>query len=167
MLMKVERSPGLLVIDHRPVFVAAVLSIMLLAFVGAGLTMLFDGVIGQALLFLFGAPLFIGIFFALFVRRNQLILNRQTGEVLHRRRTLYSHTEQRFDLSMFEGAEVERNPSSDGKPTFRMAYVLSDGPDAGTHPFTMPYSNGNGAQRAADAVNEWLAEGRGEAGRAS
>jgi hypothetical protein len=141
------------------------LSVMLLAFVGAGIGMLFDGLIGQGLLFLFGAPAFVGIFFALFVRRNQLVLNRQTGEMLHRRRTLYSHTEKRFDLSALEGAEVEHG-RSDGKTTYRMVYVLSGGPDAGRHPFTMAYSSGPGAQQAAQAVNDWLAEGRGGLGRA-
>lgn len=158
--MKVERTPELLVIDNRPVFVAVMLSIMLLAFVGAGISTIVAGEILQGLLFVLGVPLFIGVFFALFVRRNQLILNRQTGEVLHRRRTLYSHTERRFDLSVFKGAEVERNPSSDGKSTYRMVYILSDGPEAGTHPFTVPYSSGNGAQRAANAVNDWLGEAR-------
>lgn len=165
MLMKVEHSPELLVIDNRPVLVAVMLSFMLLAFVAAAIGMLSDGMIGQGLLFLFGAPLFIGVFFALFVRRNQLVLNRQTGELLHRRRTIYSHTEKRFDLSALEGAEVEHG-RSDGKTTYRMVYILSDGPDTGRHPFTMAYSSGNGAQRAAEAVNGWLAEGRDGVGRA-
>lgn len=157
--MKIERSADVLVIDNRPVAVAVILSLMLLVFMGAGLAMMFDGMIWRGVLFLLGAPAFFGIFFAVFVRRNQLILNRQTGEVLHRRRTIYNYTERRFELSAFAEAEVERG-RSDGQTTYRMVYILSEGPDAGRHPFTMSYSSGSGAQRAADAVNDWLAEAR-------
>ncbi|ROT99383.1 hypothetical protein [Histidinibacterium lentulum] len=163
--MKIERTPDLLVIDNRPIFIAALLSIMLLAFMAGGIRMLMEGLWGQGLLFVLGMPLFFGVFFALFVRRNQLVLNRQTGELLHRRRTIFGHTETRFELAALAGAEVQYS-RSDGKQTRRMAYVLSEGPDAGTHPFTTAYSSGNNAQRAADAVNAWLAEARGETDRA-
>jgi len=111
-------------------------------------------------------PLFFGVFVALFVRRNQLVLNRQTGELLHRRRTIFGHTERRFELAALAMAEVEHS-RSDGKQTRRMVYVVTEGPDAGTHPFTMAYSSGDNARRAADAVNSWLAEVRGETNRAS
>jgi len=45
--MKIERTPDLLVIDNRPIFLAVMLSIMLLGFMAGGIQMLTEGLTGR------------------------------------------------------------------------------------------------------------------------
>lgn len=153
--MRIQSSPDLLVIENRPLMVALMLAAMLLLFVGIGLSTLAAGEIGTGLAMTLGAPLFLLPFFIIFVRRNQLILDRREGALIHRRKSLTGYTERRHDLAALTGAEVESSRSSDTR-TYRMVYVLDGGESPGRHPFTSSYSSGSGAQRAAQAVNDWL-----------
>ncbi len=102
-----------------------------------------------------GGSAFFALFFWVFVRRNQLLLDRRAGTVTLRRRTLSRYSETIHDLDHLSRAIVQTSRGDDSD-THRMALILSGGMDAGTHPFTAVYTSGTGARRAADAVNAWL-----------
>lgn len=158
--MKINKdSPELLIIDNQPWLVAALLGVMMLAFVGAGLSMLTTDEWVLGLFFSVGGGLFFVFFFWAFVRRNQLILDRHAATLTLRRRTLTGYRETVHELQHLERAIVETS-RSDKTNTHRMALVLKGGMDAGTHPFTSVYTSGRGADRAADAVNAWLDDRR-------
>lgn len=158
--MKVTRdTPDQLILDDTPWLVGLVLAAMILACAAIGLSLLGSGHAGRGLAILgFGLP-FLGLFFGLFVRRNQLILDRVAGKVIHRRATVLGRTEVVHYLDNLDRAIIQTSRGKNGD-TYRMTLVLSGGMDAGLHPFTRVYSSGRGARRGAEAVNRWLARAR-------
>jgi hypothetical protein len=110
----------------------------------------------QGFVLIVSTTLILSLFFWAFVRRNQLILDRHSGTLTHRRRTLLGYRKTVHELHHLDHAVVETS-SGDDSDTYRMSYVLLGGMDEGTHPFTAAYSSDAGARRAAKAVNDWLA----------
>tara|TARA_R110002072_G_scaffold82776_3_gene188365 strand:+ start:351 stop:749 length:399 start_codon:yes stop_codon:yes gene_type:complete len=117
-----HNAPDLLIIDSKPWPVGIILVGMVLVVVGYGLETLLNGDTFTGLTTVLLGGGIGGLFIAIFVRRNQLVLDRR-----------------------------------DKQDTHRMTLELNGGMDAGLHPFTEVYTSGRGAQRAADAVNGWLA----------
>jgi hypothetical protein len=149
-------TPDLLIIDDRPLVLAGVFVVILLVFVGIGIERLFAGAVLEGLGFAILGGGFVLGGMVVFVRRNQLVLDRPGGQVLMRRQTFVTYTERRFELADLDKAVVQTSRSSDSD-THRMALVFDRGAKVGTHPFTSVYTSGRDAQRAADAVNGWLA----------
>ncbi len=159
--MKIVRDiPEQLIVENNPLLITILLSVMGLVFVGSGVGILASGDIGFGLLWLGFTIPFFGLFFVLFVRRNQLILDATAGTVTHRRKSLIKYTEVVHELAHLGEAIVEPSHSGGNGPTHRMSLVLTGGMDKGTHPFTLAYTSGGGARRGADAVNRWLAARR-------
>ncbi len=151
-----HNAPDLLIIDSKPWPVRIILVGMVLVVVGYGLETFLNGDTFTGLMTVLLGGGIGGLFIAIFVRRNQLVLDRRDNRLELRRRTLFRHTRVRHDLRHLRRAIVE-TARGDKKDTHRMTLELTGGMDAGLHPFTEVYTSGRGAQRAADAVNGWLA----------
>lgn len=151
-----HNTPELLIIDSKPWLVGIILAAMVLVAVAIGLGMMMSGEVLTGILVAVLGGAFTGLFFAIFVRRNQLVLDRRDNRLEMRRRTLFRHTRVRHDLHHLRRAIVETS-RGDKQDTHRMTLELDGGMDAGLHPFTAVYTSGRGARRGADAVNGWLA----------
>ncbi|SHH98059.1 hypothetical protein [Marivita hallyeonensis] len=152
----VRKTDEQLVLENTPWLLAIGLSLFILVFVGAGLARmsedLFEGLAMMGISAVGGT-----LFLAIFVRRTQLILDRQTDSVRLRRRGFFGYSETRFTLSDLSRARVQVSRSSkNGAHTERVALVFTEGPDEGTHPVTLVYTNGKGPRRAETAINDWL-----------
>lgn len=153
--MKIARNtPDQLILDDAPWWLGITLVVAILICVAVSFACLRSGALGNGVIFfLVGVP-FLGAFFAIFVRRNQLILDRVSGKIIHRRSTVAGRREVVHYLENLDRAIVETMHGETS--THRMTLELSGGMDAGLHPFTKVYSSGPGARLAADAVNDWL-----------
>lgn len=162
--MKVVRDhPRQLILEDRPLLVTVVLSAMALIFIALGLGTVMAGEVAFGLLWLGFTVPFFALFLVIFIRRNQLILDAGTGEVIHRRKTLLGYSQHVRELRHLDRAIVQTSRSSEGGSTHRMALVYGGGMDEGTHPFTAVYTSGKGARRGTEAVNAWLEQLRAQA----
>lgn len=155
-LMKIEADDRFLVIDSKPWITGLIFIGAMIALAIAGIATYLEGEHLAGLGLGIGGTAFVGIFFAVFVRRNQLIIDRDAGEIILRRRTVLGYREVRHALEHLHRADVETNRGSEGSHTHRMVLMLDGGMDPGPHPFTTVYSSGRGAWRASKAVNDWL-----------
>ena len=153
--MKVtDETPEQLILENNPIWLALFVSIFGLVFFAIGLANLSaDLTLGLAFM---AGGLGIGIGFnMIFVRRTQLILDRPGNYVELRRRSWLGYSRMTWELRYLDRAIVETSHSGDSD-THRAALVFDGGMDAGTHPVTLVYSSGRGAERAQDAINGWL-----------
>ena len=163
--MKIVRNtPEQLIIRNAPWAIGIVLALAILAMSAASLYGLGQGDYKFAAIMFACGPVFTGLFFALFVRRDDLILDRSRNLLELRHATVRGRQKVRHDLTYLEKAVVQtqgaRNRGSSTTaqgPTHRVAIVLHGGMDAGTHPITPVYASGNAADLAAKAINAWLA----------
>lgn len=157
--MWITNKSDYLIVDSRPWVISLILGGVIFGLLAWSAVSLFQGDIITALM-----PLPIVVFMALFVwafvRRNQLILHAANQTVTHRRRTLLRYSTVTYDLAHLSHADVADSHMSDGAPTHRMMFHITDGMDAGAHPFTVAYTSGYGAKHGANAVNRWLAARR-------
>jgi len=156
--MKIVRNtPDQLILRSVPWILSVTIGICILVSVGFGLNGLLTGLLTEAFWGMIGIPAFVAIFIAVFVRRDDLILDRSRDLLEMRHSTVFGRTKVQHQLRHLESAVVQTQPGdAEGGPTHRIALVLSGGMDAGTHPVTPVYVGGNGARRAADAINDWL-----------
>ncbi|WP_424832604.1 hypothetical protein [Ruegeria sp.] len=160
--MKVTRNtPNQLILSDTPWFIGIMLVFFILAFVGPGILLMTEG--GEAILFglifaLGGGGLGFGAFCA-FVRRVQVILDRNKDSIVIRRQSVFGYEAVEHKLSNLSHAEIERTTSRSDKGTstlYRPVLVLDKGMSAGRHPIVEAFSNGRGAHRLVEAVNDWL-----------
>ncbi len=160
--MKVTRNtPDQLILSNTPWLIGIMLAIFILCFVGAGLFMATEG--GEGILFglffaLCGGGLGFGAF-CVFVRRVQVVLDRRKNSILIRRQSVFGYDAVEHELSSLSHAEVETTTSTRDGTTSKMhrpVLILEKGMSAGRHPIVEAYVSGRGAQRMADAVNDWL-----------
>ena len=97
-----------------------------------------------------GVPLLIG---ALMVRRVRLKLDRTTGRITRKSRSVAGLTEVTFALDRLKHAQVGVSTDSDGS-TCRIELKLR-GPDE-IVPFTNYYTGGRKPERLCSTVNAWL-----------
>ena len=154
----VRNTPEQLIFRSVPWVVAILLSVFLLAVISFGLKSLFEGNKTDAFWGLIAIPLFLSIFMVVFVRRDDLILDRSRNQIELRHSTFRGRTKVQHKLSHLAGAKLQSNRTSKGGMTYRIALVLDGGMDAGTHPVTPVYASGNGAKRGVEAINTWLAQ---------
>ncbi|MEJ6404010.1 hypothetical protein [Yoonia sp. 2307UL14-13] len=156
--MKIIRNtPEQLILRSVPWFMAALLSIFLLAVIGFGMQSFFEGDREGAFWGLLGIPAFLGIFLIAFIRRDEVILDRTRNLVEMHHSTFLGRKRVRHELQNLERAMVQAHYGSKGGKTHRVALVLSGGMDVGRHPVTPVYSGGRSAHRAMEAINIWLA----------
>ncbi len=157
--MKIVRNtPEQLIIRSVPWVIAIMLSVFLLAVIGFGLSSLFAGNTANSFWGLFLIPLFLAVFMIIFVRRDDLILDRSRNLLELRHSTFRGRTTIQHKLEHLARAKLETSHGSEGGTTHRIALELDGGMDAGTHPVTPVYVSGNGAKRGVDAINAWLAQ---------
>lgn len=160
--MKVTRnSPDQLILSNTPWFIGISLAVFILAFVGPGLFLMSEG--GEGIWFglffaVFGGGMGVAAF-CVFVRRVQIILDRDKNSVVIRRQSVFGYEAVEHDLSNLSHAELESTVSRSDKGTstlYRPVLVLDKGMSAGHHPIVEAFSNGGGAKHLVDAVNAWL-----------
>jgi len=157
--MKIVRNTSdQLILRSVPWVIAIMLSVFLLAVIGFGLSSLFEGNTTDAFWGLLAIPLFLTLFIVIFVRRDDLILDRSRNLLELRHSTFRGRTKVQHKLEHLNRATLQSSRSSKGATTHRIALVLDGGMDAGTHPATPVYVSGNGAKHGVDAINAWLAQ---------
>ena len=154
--MKVTRdTPDQLIIENNPLWLAILVSLFGLTFLGIGLANFGSDPGTGAIFALCGLGIAVG-FNMIFIRRTQLILDRSRQLVELRRRSWFGYSRMTWDLRHLSGAIVQTSRSGD-TDTHRAALVFDGGMDAGTHPVTLVYSSGRGARRAKEAIDAWRA----------
>ncbi len=154
--MKVTRNtPDQLVLDHVPWVFGGLLTLFTITFAGIGIAMLFGGDPMGVMFLVMGGGLGIACL-AVFVERLQVILNRTTGRLRMRRRTIFGYEEDVHELTALRGAIVESSYSKNGGDTFRPALVIDTPRGPEPRPVSQIFSSGRGARRAVDQINAWL-----------
>lgn len=154
----VRNTPEQLVLRSIPWIIAIMLSVFLLAVISFGLNSLFEGNRTDAFWGLLAIPLFVSIFIMVFVRRDDLILDRSRNLLELRHSTFRGRTKIQHKLEHLKQAKLQSSRSNKGGTTYRIALVLDGGMDAGIHPVTPVYVSGNGAKHGVEAINAWLAQ---------
>ncbi|EBA12349.1 hypothetical protein RCCS2_13669 [Roseobacter sp. CCS2] len=134
------------------------LSAVLLGVVAFGLNALFEGNVADTFWGLFAIPLFVSIFLIVFVRRDDLILDRSRNLLELQHSTFRGRTKVQHKLEHLQRAKLQSSRTSKGGTTYRIALVLDGGMDAGTHPVTPVYASGNSAKHGVETINAWLAQ---------
>jgi len=141
-----------LIVEERPWLFAIFLAVFILAFAGAGVAALFQGEVMVALLCA-GGVAFIWLFVFIFVRRVQVIFDREEGLIDIRRKTLRRQIRRTLPLAVLKWAQVAESRSSDST-TYRVELVLAPGHNDGPLPLTNYYSSGERSKReVANAIN--------------
>ena len=96
-----------------------------------------------------------GLGFAVFVQRAQAILNRETNELILRRRTVIRYTETRHALADLSRAVLDTTTDSDGDRLYRPVLML-EGASRGPHPIVAVYTSSGAPQQVVTAINDWL-----------
>ncbi|NDR57343.1 hypothetical protein [Aliiruegeria sabulilitoris] len=154
--MKIMRNTSQqLVLESTPWILAIVASVFMLAFVAAGLRMVFAGNMTGLFISLFGGGLGVACL-VIYVERLQVILDRDSETVHVRRRTLTNHEEDRLHLGDLLGAVVESSYSKSGGTTWRPVLMLRGLAGPVPCPITEIFTGDDMARLAADAINDWL-----------
>ncbi|SDJ28765.1 hypothetical protein SAMN04488026_101515 [Aliiruegeria lutimaris] len=141
--------------ESTPWFLAIVASFIMLAFVAAGLRLVFSGNLMGFFISLFGGGLGVTCL-VIYVERLQVVLNRDSETVHVRRRTLTNHEEDRLYLGDLLGAVVETSYSKSGGTTWRPVLMLRGLAGPVACPITEIFTGDDMARLAADAINDWL-----------
>lgn len=151
--MKITRNISeQLIVEHKPVVIAAMCTIGALMFAGGGLAMLIDGQM-TGVIFLLGSVGWIG-FLVIFTRRVQLIFDATENTLIVQRKSLIGAQQVIHQLDDVVKAEVE-STRDDGSTLYRVSLLLK-GESSGLHPITTAYSNMADHRGIAETINTWL-----------
>lgn len=151
-MMSVKRNtPDQLIVADIPWFMGLGLTLVILIFVGVGLSIVTSGdwtgimfiVIGGGV----GALAFIG-----FVRRVQVIFDRSTDQITVRRQSVFGYSEDIHRLSELKGVTLEESRSTKGALLYRPTLLMN----GDRVPIVESYTNTRGPQRLAQAIEDWL-----------
>ncbi len=157
--MKVVRNtPQHLVLQSVPWLFAVLFSCCLLGAIWFGLDALFSGDMQGTFWGLVVIVPFLTFFLVIFVRRDEVILDRTADLLELRHSTFRGRTTVQHKLNHLTRAKLQSSRTSKGAVTYRIALVLDGGMDAGIHPVTPIYVSGNGAKHGVEAINTWLSE---------
>ena len=156
MSMKIVRNtPEQLIVSDTPWFTGILLgtitAVLITAGTGDALNGDLEGGLGMAL----GGGGMFGLGFAVFVQRAQAILNRETNELILRRRTVIRYTETRHALADLSRAVLDTTTDSDGDRLYRPVLML-EGASRGPHPIVAVYTSSGAPQQVVTAINDWL-----------
>lgn len=151
--MKITRdTPSQLIVENRPIFIAAILLLMALVFLSLTIGLLWMGeIIGLA--FLLGV-LLSGACLYIFSRRVQLIFNADSATLTVQRKNMRNASVVVHPLNEVKRAILEQT-TSDNSTLYRVTLEMT-GQSAGMHPITTGYSNVGQHRAVADAINRWL-----------
>ncbi|WP_297768302.1 hypothetical protein [uncultured Roseovarius sp.] len=166
--MKITRTtPDLLIAQEIPWFIAVMLSLGLLLFVGVGLLVSSQTLIGAFVMGGIGG----GMCFAaicIFVERLQIILDARAGTATLRARTILRSRETVFALqdllgatgeSTLSGGTTSDDPARVRRKLHRPSLVLSDGAGGEVlHPITEIYDSSSTSGTVVRAINDWLTQ---------
>jgi hypothetical protein len=150
----VRNIPSQLILTHAPWFLGGWLIVSILACAAVGLTLVAAGEPVGLITVLIGGLVPLGIF-ALAIKRDQVIFDGTGQTVIVQRRTLRTYASTRFALHTVHRAEVETLAD-----TARTILVFENAMP--NYPLVEAYVSGNGPQRAADTINNWLRHARGQ-----
>lgn len=156
-----DTSPHRLTLEDRPWLLGIILTIAILFPLLLALATWRESLwLGFAMVLM--AALF-GVAFGVFVRRVTVIFDRDTATVAIRTKSVLGPSETTHPLAQLSRASVEtsisRSTSSNGgRSTTSRTHrtVLHIGEEI--VPLTLVYSGGDGAERMATAINDWLAQ---------
>lgn len=148
--------PEQLILAHAPWLLGGGLIVCIVACAAAGLALLAGGSVAGLLTVCVGAGIPLSIF-ALAIKRDQVILDAQTGRATVQRRTLLAYHSATYPLDMLRRVEVETF-SDTARPvlTFHDATL--------PYPLVEAYVSGNGPREAAETINDWIRSYRRMAG---
>ncbi len=165
--MKVSRNTDRqLILDWTPWLLGGGLLLAMLLFVGIGLLAPFAG--DDPMLWLFSVMFVVvsgglwGGALVLFVKRRQLIFDRDTGQITLRTRSFLKYTQDQHDLSCLLQVALEHDRSDSGQTLSRPVLVLASRRRGGAErrvPVHAYYTNGSGPGHVADLINDWLKAG--------
>ncbi|OYW59540.1 MAG: hypothetical protein B7Z10_11450 [Rhodobacterales bacterium 32-66-7] len=150
-----------LVLEDNPVLLGCCLALAIFVPVAIGFAMLISGSLAGLWMLLVGG--FFAALLAVFLRRVRVILDRTSGSLTIRTASLTGGTETSLPLADIRGVGVETSisRSTDGSGgvshTYRTVLHLADR----ELPLSQSFSAGDGAQQAAQAIRDWLADGSG------
>ena len=150
-------TPEQLILRSVPWVLGIIFAGAILGMSAVGMNGLFTGDLKLAVIMFLCGPVFMGLFFAVFIRRDDLILDRSRNLLELRHATVLGRRKIRHELKHLSRAMVQTSNTDNGK-TRRVALELEGGMDAGVHPVTEVYTSGYGATRAVDAINDWLSQ---------
>ena len=149
----IQQSADHIVLGERTWILGTLATAMILLFVYFGIEAVIERDPWGYALGLFGVA-FGGLIFAIFVRRSQAVLDRTTGLLTLRSRSVFRYRERRWPLTEIERAIVEKMNLDDGEG-YRPTLLMRSG-EPRRVPLTVIYSSGSGAERVRDAINDWL-----------
>ena len=154
--MKITRDTSdQLILENNPFWLALFISAFGLVFTAIGL-FLISSEFWMGLTFTLSGLVVIVVFNLAFTRRTQFIFDRPANLVEMRRKSLLGYATRTWELAHLDRATIQSSRSNNST-TYRAALVFSGGMEPGTVPITIVYSSGSGADRAANAVNNWMA----------
>lgn len=162
--MKISRNTDQqLILDWTPWLLGFGLLALMLVFMAIGLLVPLTGDDPMLWLFAFmfvvvGGGLW-GMMIVIFVKRRQLILDRDTGQIVLRTRSVLKYTEETHDLVRLKAVALEHDLSDNGQTLSRPVLVLASRRKAGGErrvPIHSFYTNGSGPGHVADLINDWL-----------
>lgn len=110
---------------------------------------------------LFGVP-FLAAFLLIFARRTQIALDAHQGLVTIHNSSVRGRRETRINLAHVGHANTETIKTPRQDECHRLALDIPYGQHTGQLPVTSAYQSGNGPARAAETINRWLTQLRGD-----
>jgi hypothetical protein len=167
--MRITRdTPDLLIAEAMPWFIAVMLSLGLLLFVGIGLLISSVMLLGTFVMAGIGGGMCLAAI-CIFVERLQLILDARAGTATLRSRTILRHREEVLPLADVLRATgettlsggVDTDPSRVRRKMHRPSLVLSDGAGGEVlRPITEVHDSSPASGELVRAINDWLARHR-------
>lgn len=147
--MKVTRdTPAHLIVEDNPIWVAVLTGGLALVFTAIALGLIFAGELFGA--FFFIGTLVGGLTMFLFVRRVQVIFDRDAETLTIQRKNLAGARQ------VVHGLDEVKEAILEGMGNQKRVTLVMRGQSAGHHPLTMAYSNVGDHHNVAGAINRWL-----------
>ncbi len=152
-MMSVKRNtPDQLIVADIPWVMGVLLIAFILIFVGVGLSLVISGEWMGLMFVVLGGGIG-AIAFVAFVRRVQMIFDRPTDRIIHRRRSVFGYSEDIHPLSELKGVTLETSYSRKGGTMYRPTLLLN----GDRVPIVQSYTNTRGPKKLADAIEAWIA----------
>lgn len=158
--MKVlDQTPDRLLLEENPVGLGVVLAIAVFLPLALAVVLLVQG--SWFGLIPLAVAAFLAVFLVLFVVRTRVLFDRPAGRVVIRVRRLTGGTAQVLPLADILAARVETSisrssPTDGGTTTVSETHRTVLLTQLGEVPLTTAYSAGDGAERMARTINDWL-----------
>ncbi|WP_322867835.1 hypothetical protein U5922_017455 [Aquicoccus sp. G2-2] len=153
--MKIRKNTDqTLIVGDRPWLIGVMLILFSLIFTGTGLAIVSQGD-WMGLIFVAVGLIMAPAFFAIFVRRVQVVFYRPEGWVEIRRKSVFGQRKSRYRIENVNAAKVESTTGKNGT-LYRVALNMTVAGVTGTKPLTKAYSNMGHPFEVAEAINRWI-----------